>query len=135
MPVHKVSYFTVATPNTPGQGLRVLAALRKAGVNLHAYSGFPSGAGAQLDFIPENAAKFKAVARKLKLKVSPRKIAFMLQGPDTVGALTSTVSKLAKARVNITAMHAVVAGRRRYGAIFWVRKQSVGKAARLLRAK
>ena len=133
--LHKIGYFTVETPNTAGQGFRVLAALRAGGVNLLAYSGFPSGRKAQLDFVPDNPAKLKAVARKLKLRLSARKLAFLLQGDDSVGALTGVLTKLAKARINITAMTAVAAGKKRFGAVFWVKQKSAAKTAKLLRAR
>jgi predicted amino acid-binding ACT domain protein len=58
-----------------------------------------------------------------------------VQGDDRIGALTRIASALAVARINITAIDAVTAGRGRYGAIFWVKPQSVAKAARLLRAR
>jgi len=133
--LRKIGYFSVGTPHTAGQGLRILAALRDAGVNLLAYSGFPNGGKAQLVFVPANPARFRAVARKIKLKISPKKIAFLVQGDDKVGALTAILSKLAKARVNITALTAVVAGGGRFGAIFWVKPKNVAKTAKLLRAK
>jgi hypothetical protein len=133
--LRKVDYFYVVTPHTAGQGLRVLAALRRAGVGLLAYSGFPSGRKAQLVFVPEEPASFKAAVKKLGLRLSPRKTSFLLQGNDKVGALTRMLSKLAKAKVNITALNAVVAGKKRFGAIFWVKPKDVARTARLLGAK
>ena len=41
-------YFYVETPNQPGVGAAMLATLRDAGVNLLAFSGFPSGRKAQI---------------------------------------------------------------------------------------
>ena len=133
--LRKIGYFSVETPHAAGRGLRILAALRDAGVNLLAYKGFPSGRKAQLDFVPAEPARFKAAARKIKLKISPKKIGFLVQGDDKVGALTAILAKLAKARVNVTALDAVVAGKGRYGAIFWVKPKHVAKTAKLLRAK
>ena len=135
MALCKIAYFSVETPHTAGQGLRILAVLRDAGVDLLAYSGFPSGGKAQLNFVPAEPARFKAVTRKIKLKISPKKIAFLLQGSDKVGALTGILSKLAKAKINLTALEAVVAGGGRYGAIFWVKPKNVAKTAKLLHAK
>jgi hypothetical protein len=60
---------------------------------------------------------------------------FLAQGDDRVGALTQILGKLAKARINVVALNAATAGKRRYGAMFWVRPKDVGKAARLLRAR
>ena len=131
----KIGYFSVVTPHAAGRGLRILAALRDAGVDLLAYSGFPSGGKAQLVFVPAQPARFRAAARRLKLRLSPKKIAFLVQGGDKVGALTAILSKLAKARVNITALEAVVAGKGRFGAIFWVKPKFVAKTAKLLHAK
>jgi predicted amino acid-binding ACT domain protein len=58
-----------------------------------------------------------------------------VQGDDKVGALTAILSKLAKARVNITSLDAVVAGKGRFGAMFWVKPKNVAKTAKLLHAK
>ena len=45
------------------------------------------------------------------------------------------LATLAKAKINVTAMDAVVSGRGRFAAIFWVKKKSIAKAARLLHAR
>jgi hypothetical protein len=73
-------------------------------------------------------------AKTLKLKLSPRKSAFLLQGDDRVGAMTGTLEKLAGAKINVTAMDAVGSGDGRYGAIFWVKPEAVSRAAKLLGA-
>src|SRR5579863_5190591 len=132
--LRKVHYYYVRTPNTPGQSARILAALRDAGISLLAYSGFPNGRRAQQDFVPEDPARFAAAMRKLKLRVSPKKTGFLLKGDDKVGALTQILSKLAKAKINVTALDAVTAGQGRFGAIFWVKARDVAKAARILGA-
>src|SRR3990172_2720949 len=67
--VQRVEYFYIQVPDKPGEGARALATLRKAGVNLLAYSGFPAGRRAQLDFIPGNPEAFKQVAKQGKWKV------------------------------------------------------------------
>ena len=50
--LRKVDYFYVMMPNTSGQGAKILSALAEEGVNLLAFSGFPSGRRAQLDLLP-----------------------------------------------------------------------------------
>jgi hypothetical protein len=60
--IRKVQYFYVMAPDRPGEGARALETLREAGVNLLAFSGFPVGKRAQLDFVPENPAAFRAAA-------------------------------------------------------------------------
>jgi hypothetical protein len=41
--VQRVQYFYVEVPDKPGEGARVLGLLKEAGVNLRAFSGFPTG--------------------------------------------------------------------------------------------
>ena len=69
------------------------------------------------------------------VRLGPRKTAFLIQGDDRVGALTRVLDTLAKARINVTAMDAVTAGKKRYGAIFWVKPKDVGRVSRLLHAR
>ena len=128
--IRKVDYFYIEAPNKAGEGARVLEALRDAGVNLLAFSGFPQGRKAQIDFIPDDAVKFKAAARKAKLKISARKSGFLVQGEDQPGAVAGIMGKLAAIKVNVTAIDAVAAGEGRYGAILWVKSSDVGKAAK-----
>ncbi len=130
--IRKIEYFYVEAPNKPGEGARVLAALRDAGVNLLAFSGFPQGRKAQMDFIPEDSAAFRVAAKKAGLKLSPRKTGFLAQGKDQPGAVAEIMGKLAEAGVNVTAIDAIAAGEGRYGAIFWVKSPDVRKAAKAL---
>jgi hypothetical protein len=130
--VRKIEYYYVETSNKPGEGAKVLAALRDAGANLLAFSGFPSGRKSQLDFIPEDAVAFKAAAKKAGLKLSSKKTGFLVQGEDRLGAIAEIAEKLAGAKVNITAIDAVCAGAGRYGAILWVKAPDVRKAAKAL---
>lgn len=133
--IRKVAYFSMSVPDKSGQGVKALAALAAAGVNLLAFSGFPQGKRAQLDFIPEDAKKFSAAAKKAKLKVNPKKVGFLIQRDDRVGALVEVLRKLSDKKINITAVDAVVAGGGRCGAILWVKPKSVNKAAKVLGAK
>jgi hypothetical protein len=130
--IRKIDYFYVEAPNKPGEGAKALTALRDAGVNLLAFSGFPQGRKAQMDFIPEDATAFRIAAKKAGLKLSPRKTGFLAQGEDRPGAIARIMGKLAKAGVNITAIDAIAAGKGRYGAIFWVKPPDVRKAAKTL---
>ena len=130
--VRKIDYFTASVPNKSGEGVRALKALREANVNLLAFSGFPRAGRAQIDFIPEDSAALKTAVRKAKLKLSSKKTGFLIQGSDRVGALLDTLDKLARAKINVTAIDAVSAGEGRYGAIFWVKPKDVAKTAKLL---
>ena len=132
--VRVMDYYYVMVPDKPGEGARLLDELRSSGVNLVAYSGFPSGRGAQLDFVPIDSAAFKAVAKQKKWKVKGPKRAFIIEGDDRIGACAAVLDRLAAAKVNVTAMDAVAAGGGRYGAILWVNPRDVKKAAAILGA-
>ena len=133
--LRKVDYFYAMIPNTPGQGAKVMNGLADAGVNLLAFSAFPSGRKAQLDLVPESSAKLARAAKAMKLKLSAKKTGFLLVGDDRVGAVTGVLDKLAAAKVNVTAIDAVATSDGRFGALFWVKPRSVAKAAKLLGAK
>lgn len=133
--VRKASYFSMRISQRPGAGAQLLSALKAAKVNLLAFTGFPEGGGAQVDFVPQDAAKFTKAARKAKLRISARKTVFLAQGADKVGALTQLLGRLAKAKINLVALSAVTAGSRRYGMLFWVKPKDVAKASRVLKAR
>ena len=132
--IRKLDYFALQVADKPGEGARILQGLRGEGVNLIAFTGFPSGRKAQVDLVPEDSAALKAAAKKLKLALGAKKTCFVIQGDDRVGALTETVQKLADAKINMTAMDAVTAGMGRYGAIFWVKPRDAARTAKLLGA-
>ena len=132
--IRKVEYYYTTVADKPGEGARVLGALRDAGVNLLAFHAFPSAKKAQLDFVPENAAAFKAAAQQAQIKVTGPKTAFLAEGDDRVGVIYDILRRLGAAGVNVTAIDAVRAGAGRYGALFWVKPAEVGKAAAALGA-
>lgn len=131
--IRVVQYFYVTAPHKPGEGARALRTLKEAGVDLLAFSGFPRGRRAQLDFIPADPAAFKQAAKQAKWQVVGPKRGFLLQGEDRIGAIADLLDRLAAAKINVTAIDAVsVDGR--YGAIFWVAPIDVKKTAALLGA-
>jgi len=132
--IRRVPYFVMHVSNRPGECAKVLEVLKKNQINLLALSGFPQpGRGAQLDLVPANPAAFVKVARKAKWKVRAKKIGFVVQGKDRVGACAGFLGKLAAKKINVTAVEAVTAGAGRYGAIFWVKARDVQRARRALR--
>jgi len=132
--IRKVDYYKAQVQNKAGEGARILSALRGEGINLLFFTGFPRGRKTQLDFVPEDGPAFRKAARKAGLAVT-KNTAFLAQGQDSPGVIAEIVSKLADARVNITALDAVAAGGDRYGAILWVKPADVRKAAKALGAK
>jgi hypothetical protein len=130
--VKKVAYFAMDVPNKPGEGARVLGALAEAGVNLLAFTGFPSGRKAQLDIIPEDVAIFKKALKATKMKTRPQKFGFLVQGDDRKGAVAGLLKILAEKKINVTAVDAASAGAGRYAAILWVESKDVNKTAKAL---
>ena len=133
--IRKLGYYSMKAPNRAGTGAKMLEALRNEGVNLLAFTGFPEGGGTQVDFVPESDAAFRHAARRDGMKLSARKTVFLVQGDDRPGALAGALGKLGAARINVTALDAVCAGKRRFGAILWVKPKDVARAARVLGAR
>jgi hypothetical protein len=128
--IRLVDYFYIEAPDKPGEGLKVLKQLKEAGVNLEAFSGFPKGRRAQLDFVPSDPVAFKAAAKKAKWKVIGPKKGFVIQGGDRVGAVADLLEKLAAANINVTATDALCAGGGQYAVLLWVKPRDVKKAAK-----
>jgi hypothetical protein len=134
--VRKVNYCYIKASARAGQGAAVLGELSDAGVNLLAFSGFPTGGGkAQLDLVTADMAAVRRVARKNGWRLSKTKKGFLVQGDDRVGAVHRQLQKLADQRINVTAADAVAAGGGRYGMILWVKPKDYARAARVLRAR
>jgi hypothetical protein len=132
--IRKVDYYYTAATDKPGEGTRLLTALKDAGVGLLALHGFPSARKTQIDFVPTDPAAFVAAAKSAKIKLSKPKAAFLVEGDDRVGAMAGVIAKLSGAKINVTAATGVCAGMGRYGAILWVKPRDVNKAAAALGA-
>ena len=132
--VRIANYFYTEVPERAGEGARVLAQLRDAGVDLLAFSGFPAGRRAQLDFVPDNPAAFRSAAKKIGLKVTGPKRLFLVQGEDRMGVMAELLGRLAEAKISVIASQAVCAGERRFGSLLWVAPRDVKRAAKALGA-
>ena len=133
--IRRVDYYYATVSDKPGEGASALAALQQAGINLLGFSGFPAGARkSQVDFLPDDSKAFAKAARKAGLKISRRKVGFMIQGEDRPGAVAGVLGRLAAAGINVTSVQAVCAGAGRYGGLLWVKSGDVKKAARALGA-
>jgi len=134
--VKKVKYCYVKTSSRAGQGTKVLNALRDAGVNLLAFSGFPlKGGKSQIDLVSDNIAGIQKVAKANGWRLSKTKKGFLVQGSDEIGAVQKVLNKLAENNINVIAVDAVAAGSGRYGMIMWVNPKKYNRAARALNAK
>ena len=129
--VKRVQYYYTEVPDKPGEGLKVLNALKEEAVNLDAFVAFPKGRRAQLDFVPMDQPAFRTAAKKAKVRLIGPKTAFIIQGDNRTGAVAEIVSKLSDAKINITALQGIAAGAGRYGAILWVKPRDVNKAAKV----
>src|SRR5438094_8277629 len=101
--VRRVDYYYVTVPDKPGEGERILSALKESEINLLAYLGFPSGGGqSQVDLVPEDPASFRRAAERAGLTLSDAKRAFLIQGDDRLDAMTTTATNVAVAYSNST---------------------------------
>jgi len=131
--IKRIDYYYASVPDKPGEGARILGALRDAGVNLLGVSAFPHGARrSQLDLIPEDSATFTKAARAAGLKVSTKKSGFLIQGEDRPGAVADFAKRLAEAKINVTSVQVFCAGSGRYGGMLWVKPPDLPKAAKAL---
>jgi hypothetical protein len=131
--VRSVDYYYTMVPDEPGAGLRALAQLKDAGVDLSAYLGFPAGRGqSQIDLVPQDAGALRRTAEKAGLALTGPKRAFLIQGDDRVGAVADVTRRLSEAQINITATAAASAGGGRYGMILWVAQGDYETAAKAL---
>lgn len=132
--VRLVDYYYITLGDRPGEGVQALRVLRAAGVNLAAIHAFPAARRAQVDLVPLDAQALKAAAKTAKWKLTGPKKAFLIEGDDRPGALVDCFSRLAGAKINVTAVSATAAGAGRFGAILWVKPRDVKKAAQALGA-
>jgi hypothetical protein len=134
--VHKVNYCYVTVPARAGQGAKVLGELKRAGINMLGFDGFPAGRGkAQLDMVVENPGALRRLAGKQGWRLSATKKAFLVRGRDRAGACHDHLEKLAAAKVNVTAAQAVTTRDGEYGMVVWVKPRDYARAARALGAK
>jgi hypothetical protein len=133
--VRGVEYYYVTIPDAPGEGQRILSALKDSGVNLLALLGFPlSGGQSQVDLVPEDPQALRQAADQAGVTLSEAKRAFLIQGDDRAGAVADTTAKLAEANINVTAVAATGAGSGRFGMILWVAAADYERAAEALGA-
>ena len=131
--VRPVDYFHATVHDRAGEAYRVLSSLAEAGVNLLAFSASPVGAtAAHMVLFPEDADALVAYAARSGMVLSGPERALMVHGDDRLGALAELHRRLADARVNVFASHAVTGGEGRYGYVIHVRAEDFDAAARAL---
>jgi len=134
--IARVELYSVVIPNKAGEGARVLGALCEGGADLAACWGYPiKGKDARLDIVPKDPAALKKAARKAKLALGGKQVAFHVSGEDRPGALGTILAKLAEAGINIHAVQAVTGAVGSYGAVISVKPEDIRKAAKALGIK
>jgi hypothetical protein len=134
--ISKLEYYTATIANKPGEGARVLGALREAGVNLTAFFGYKAGARkSEIICVVEKATpEMKKAAKKAGLELSKKQTGFFVHGEDRPGAVADIMGKLGDAGINVHTAHAICAGANRYGAFIVVDADDVRKAGKALGA-
>lgn len=131
--IRMADYFYVTVADKPGEGVKVLSALKEDGVNLRAFCGFPMGGGrSQLDFVTEDPNALRESINQVGLRLSERKKVFLVEGEERTGAAAEIFEKLAAEGINIIAAQAVCAGSNRWGMIFWVKPSDYEQASKAL---
>lgn len=133
--VRKVSHYNASVPNEPGEGARLLGALRDAKVNLLAVWGYPMGVEAQIEMVPEKPAAFVKAAEKAGLRLGPEQKAILVSGPDRPGAMAEIFHKLAVAGINIGAAQGVATDDGKWGAVVFLPPSQIAKAMKALQRK
>jgi hypothetical protein len=130
--IRRVDYCYVEVPDKPGEGVRVLSALKEAGVDLLNFTAFPGAGGkAQIDLVAQDGEALARAAKQAGLTLSPRKQAFFVQGQNRAGAAADALRKLSDAKVNVKAANGC-AGQGGFGMIVWVAAADLAAAARAL---
>lgn len=130
--VRRVDYYYVEVPDKPGEGARVLAALKEAGINLLNFTAFPGAGGkAQIDLVSESSDALAKAAKNAGFTLSARKQAFFVQGQNRAGAAGETLKKLSDAKINVRAANGS-AGQGGFGMIVWVAPSDFAAAAKAL---
>ena len=134
--IRKVNYCKMTVLSRAGQGVKILGALKDAGVDLLAFTGFPIGGGkSQVDLVAAKMAGIQRVAKKNKWQISKTKKGFLVQGTDEIGAAHKVLDRLARENINVVAADGVAAGKGRYGMLMWVKPKDYNRAARILNAQ
>ena len=130
--IRRVDYCYVDVPDKAGEGVRVLTALKEAGVDLLNFTAFPTSTGrAQLDLVVQDGEALARAAKKAGLTLSPRKPAFFVQGANRPGAAADVLRKLAEAKISVRAANGS-AGQGGFGMILWVAPGDVAAASKAL---
>ena len=126
-----VTYFKAKIEDKPGALLAVAKQLKAKNVGMTALWGYATQMGeAQMYCIPKDVEKFRNFAKTLGMSVEEGN-GFFLKGADRTGALLKPLEAVAKAGVNIVALHSLAASGN-YGAFLQVAPADIEKTGQVL---
>ena len=130
----RVTYFKSKIEDRPGALLAVVQTLKEKKLGLVALWGYSTQPGeADLYCIPKDVEKFRNAAGAAGM-TTWEATGFLLKGADRTGAMVNTLDALAKAGINIIALHAMAASGN-YGAFLHVADADIEKTAAAIGAK
>jgi hypothetical protein len=132
MDVKETTSFTIAAENKPGTLAAFIGKMKQQNIDLAGLWGWGEGPKAGIIAIPKNAGQFKKAVAAAGYAATEGSC-FQLTGEDRVGALTDTLDRVAKERVNLRAVDAV-AHNGRYTAYIWTEAADTEKVKRLLKS-
>jgi hypothetical protein len=130
----RVTYFTTMLEDKPGTGLAFARSLKAKKIGIAAVWAYATQTGqAEVYCIPKDIEKFR-VFLKSTGTTTREGSGFLLKGKDKTGALIATLEVLAKAGINVTAVHGISAGGK-CGCFLRVADSDIEKAAVVLGTK
>ena len=130
----RVTYVRTTLKDKPGALLKILRGLKAKDIGLSGLWAFVSARGkAHLYVVAKNPRKLRAVWNAAGVRAEGG-IDFYVTGADRTGVLIQPLEALAKAGINILAIHAIAVGGK-FGSYIWVDPADVRKAAKALGLK
>jgi len=131
--IRRVDYFYTTVQDVPGESYRVLSGLADSGVNLLAFTAFPTGPmRTQIALFPDDSAMLQDTAAKIGMELDGPYGAILVQGDDEMGSLAGIHRKLYEANVNVYASTGVTDGQGAYGYILYIRAEEYDQASQAL---
>ena len=131
MKITRTTYYLISGNDRPGEVSDLLNTLQQRSIDLEAIWAYSTPQGrADMYLVPKNADQFQSATAAMGLTAT-KGTCFRVEGTDEVGALTSTMSAIARQEINLAAVNATVVGGT-FGGYIWSRAEDVEKVARAL---
>ncbi|MEK7405515.1 MAG: hypothetical protein AAB225_10440 [Acidobacteriota bacterium] len=131
--VAQVDYYVGMLPHKAGEGVRVLNAIKDAGVNLIGFLGYPKARKAEIILVVGTGAPaLGPIAKKVGVALGKKQKAFLVTGENRPGALAEVLGNISAAGVNVETVHAVSGCAECFGALITVAPQALKKTAKAL---